>query len=309
MSSQSDPRVVLHAGPGSAITLAFEAVPGIRLETPVREAVAGALLGAPILVTYLWEDEYLTGDLRWVQSVSAGTEQFPLRRFEEAGVVLTSASGVHGPQVGEHVMALLLAMTRGVGPATLQRHSRAWEWPPVVEIGGLTLGIIGLGAIGEAVAQRAAALGMRVIGAKRDVSDYRGAAEAVVPAERMDEIFAEADVVVVTLPGGEGTRGIIGAAQLAALGGGWLINVGRGSVVDEQALVAALSGGSLRGAGLDVFETEPLPETSPLWDLPNVVMTPHMAGSSPRYGERLANLFRSNLAAHRGEREWINRIV
>lgn len=309
MSSQSDPRVVLHTGQSSAIARAFEEIPGIRLETPERDAVARSMGGVPILVTYLWNDEYLTGDLRWVQSVSAGTEQFPLGQFAEAGVVLTSASGVHGPQVGEHAIALLLAMTRGVGSATLQRPARAWEWPPVVEVGGLTMGIIGLGAIGEAVAQRAAALGMRVIGTKRDVSGYRGAADAVVLAERMDEVFEEADVVVVTLPGGDGTRGIIGARQLAALGDGWFINVGRGSVVDEQALVAALTEGSLRGAGLDVFETEPLPDRSPLWDLPNVVMTPHMAGSSPRYGDRLADLFRANLAAHRGEGEWVNRVI
>ena len=309
MSSQSDPRVVVHAGQGGAMARAFEEIPGIRLETPDKDALVRTLAGAPILVTYLWDDEYLTSGLCWVQSVSAGTEQFPLQRFSEAGVVLTSASGVHGPQVGEHAIALLLAMTRGVGPATLQRPARAWEWPTVVEIGGLTMGIIGLGAIGEAVAQRAAALGMRVIGTKRDVSEYRGAADEVVPAERMDRVFEEADVVVVTLPGGEATRGIIGARQLAALGEGWFINVGRGSVVDEQALVDALTGGSLRGAGLDVFETEPLPDRSPLWDLPNVVMTPHIAGSSPRYGERLAGLFRSNLAAYRGEGEWVNRVV
>lgn len=309
MSSRSDPRVVLHPSEGGGVQRAFESVSGIRLAVPDSQAVTGALGGVPILVTYPWRDEFLTPDLRWVQSVSAGTEQFPVERFREAGVVLTSARGIHGPQVAEHVLALLLAMTRGVGRATLQRRDRSWDWPAVTEIGGMTMGVIGLGVIGEAVAQRAAVLGMRVIGTKRDVLGYGGAAERVVPAERMDEVFAESDVVVITLPGGEATRGLIGAPQLQALGDGWLISVGRGSVLDEAALAEALTDGSLRGAGLDVFETEPLPDASPLWDLPNVVMTPHLAGASPQYGPRLADLFRINLEAFGGGGEWVNRIV
>jgi len=311
MSSRSESRVrvVLHPSEGNSIQRAFESIDGILLETPVGDDVAAALPGAQILVTYPWRDEFLTPDLRWVQSVSAGTEQFPVERFREAGVVLTSGRGIHGPQVAEHALALLLAMTRGVGRVALQRAERKWEWPEVTEIGGMTMGIIGLGVIGEAIAQRAGALGMRVIGTKRDITGYEGAADQVVPAERMDDVFAEADVVVVTLPGGEGTRRIIGATQLDALGDGWLINVGRGSVLDEQALAAALTEGSLRGAGLDVFETEPLPETSPLWDVPNLVMTPHIAGASPHYGDRLTDLFVRNLAAYRGSGEWVNRVV
>ena len=309
MSSTSEPRVVLHPTQGSGIQRAFESMSGIRLETPAREDVAAALSGAQILVSYPWRDGFLTPGLRWVQSVSAGTEQFPVKRLREAGVALTSARGIHGPQVAEHALALLLAMTRGVGRATMQRSGRTWEGTEVTEIGGMTMGIIGLGVIGEAIARRAGALGMRVIGTRRDITGYEGAADGVVAAEQMDEVFAEADVVVVTLPGGEATRGMVGTTQLEALEGGYLINVGRGSVVDERALVDALTEGSLRGAGLDVFETEPLPAASPLWDLPNLVMTPHVAGSSPHYGDRLADLFDRNLMAYRGDGDWINRVV
>ena len=308
MSSRSEPIVVLHPTEGGSIPRAFRAVDGIRLITPGADEVGAALEGAAILVTYPWRDEFLTRDLRWVQSVSAGTEQFPLGRFHEAGVVLTSARGIHGPQVAEHALALLLAMTRGIGRATLQRAGRNWDWPAVTEIGGLTMGVVGLGVIGEAVAERARGLGMRVIGVKRDVAGYRGIADEVLPTQRMMDLFRQADVVVVTLPGGADTEGIIGAPELEALGEGWLVNVGRGSVVDETALAAALTDGSLLGAGLDVFETEPLPEDSPLWDLPNLVMTPHIAGGSPHYGTRLADLFVTNLGVFLGGGEWVNRV-
>jgi D-2-hydroxyacid dehydrogenase (NADP+) len=304
----SDPRVVLHPAQGSSIQRAFEAVEGIHLVAPDREDVAAELRGAPILVSYPWRDEFLTPDLRWVQSVSVGVEQFPVERIREAGVVLTSARGIHGPQVAEHAIALLLSMTRGIAAATLRRKDREWRWSDVAEIGGMTMGVIGLGVTGEAVAERAGALGMRVIGTKRDIEGYDGAADEVIPAERMDDVFAASDVVVITLPGGEGTRGIVGAAHLAALGWGWLINVGRGWVVDEPALIAALTDGDLRGAGLDGFDTEPLPEDSPLWGIPNLVMTPHIAGVSPHYGRRLADLFRTNLAAFHGEGDWVNRV-
>ena len=308
MSSTSDPRVVLHPSQNS-IRRAFEQVAGIRLDAPDRDGVAAALEGAPILVSYPWRDDFATSGLRWVQSVSAGTEQFPIERFREAGIVLTSARGIHGPQVAEHALGLLLALTRGIGVAAGQRAERSWRWPEVSELGGTTLGILGMGVIGEAIAQRARALGMRVIGTSRDPAGYDGAADEVVAAERMDEVFSRAEAVIVALPGGEATRRIVGARQLEALGAGWLVNVGRGSVVDEDALVAALTRGSLRGAGLDVFEAEPLPESSPLWDLPNVVMTPHIAGASPHYGRRLADLFRRNLEAFRGRGEWVNRVV
>lgn len=298
--------MVVH-GAGSAIAAALERVEGIRVETAADPA--GVPSGTPILVTFRWDDVLLTPHLRWVQSISAGTEQFPAPRLAEAGVALTSARGVHGPQVAEHALALLLALTRGVGAATLGRARRSWEWPPVVELGGLTMGILGLGVIGEAVAVRARALGMRVIGTSRSPDAYRGPADEVLSFDRVDEVFRRSDVVVVALPGGEETRHLVDAARLALLGEGWLVNVGRGSVVDEGALVEALTSGSLRGAGLDVFESEPLPESSPLWDLSNVVITPHVAGASPHYGSRLAEVFRANLAAYHGEGEWVNRVV
>jgi phosphoglycerate dehydrogenase-like enzyme len=123
------------------------------------------------------------------------------------------------------------------------------------------------------------------------------------------EVFRRADAVVITLPGGEGTRHLVGAAELEALRGGWLVNVGRGQVIDEAALVAAMQAGVLAGAALDVFDVEPLAADSPLWNLRGVLISPHMAGASPKYGERLAALLARNLRAFHGSGKWENRVV
>ncbi len=179
----------------------------------------------------------------------------------------------------------------------------------MTDLSGMTLGVLGLGVIGEAVARRAKAFEMHVVGTKRSPEGYAGAADEVLGPDGTLDVFERSDAVIVTLPGNDETAGMVGAAEIEALAGGYLINVGRGVVVDEDALVAAMSDGVLRGAGLDVFHDEPLPDDSPLWTLPGVVITPHIAGASPRYAERLAGLFARNLPAFLGEAEWVNRVV
>lgn len=303
-------RVVVGPVGGSGIVEAIAAVPGVAVTAVTDMAsVPAALVDAPILITFRWSDEWVVPGLRWIQSVSAGTEQFPFDALAVNGTALTSARGIHEVQVSEHALGMLLAMTRGIGVAARQQEHRIWKWTPVVELAGMTLGVLGLGVIGEGVARRAVGFGMRVIGTKSHPEDYTGIAAEVFPPEQTLEVFRRADAVVVTLPGGEGTRHLVGAAELDALRGGWLVNVGRGAVIDESALVAALRQGTLAGAALDVFATEPLPADSLLWDLPGLLITPHMAGSSPRYGERLAALFARNLEAYRGRGEWENRVV
>ncbi len=303
-------RVVIGPVGGSGIAAAITAIPGTTV-SPVSDmdAVPAALVEAEVLVTFRWADHWVIPGLRWIQSVSAGTDQFPLAALAGNGTVLTSARGIHEPQVSEHALGLLLAMTRGITTAARQQGERIWKWVPVVELQGMTLGILGLGIIGEGVARRATAFGMTVIGTKANPARYRGAAVAVFPPEQTLEVFRRADAVIITLPGGEGTRNLVGREELEALRGGWLVNVGRGAVIDQSALVAAMSDGVLAGAALDVFATEPLPADSPLWDLPGVLISPHMAGASPNYGERLAALFARNLAAYRGTGEWENRVV
>jgi len=303
-------RIVIGPLGGSGIAEALAAVPGVEatiVDSPAD--MPDALAHAPVLITFLWLDDWLTDSLRWIQSVSAGTDQFPVARLADSGVVLTSATGIHEVQVAEHAIGLLLAMTRGIAAAARDQSAHLWRrWLPA-ELSGMTLGVLGLGTIGEGVARRAAAFGMRVIGTKQRVDAYGGVADQVFGPDDTLEVCRQSDVVVVTLPGTPDTRGLIGAQELEALRGGWLVNVGRGSVIDTEALADAMQQGVLAGAALDVFDEEPLPPSSPLWDLPGVLITPHLAGLSPHYGERLAALFARNLPAYRGEGEWINRVV
>ncbi|MGF1667624.1 MAG: D-2-hydroxyacid dehydrogenase [Acidimicrobiia bacterium] len=280
----------------------------IELLEPAADEVAAAVGGAEILVTHAWEPAFLTPSLRWVQSVSAGVEQFPLEQLTAAGVTLTSARGVHAPQVAEHAFALLLSLTRGIGIAMRDATRKEWRPRMAEELTGRTLAVIGLGTIGEEIARRASAWGLDVIGIKSNPAGYAGSARMVSGPDGLIDVCRAADIVVCVLPATPSTEGLIGTDALAALGAGWLINVGRGGVVDEEALIEALDNGGLRGAGLDVFATEPLPATSPLWDHPRVVITPHTAGFSPRYGERLLEVFRANLAGFHGEGSWSTRV-
>jgi phosphoglycerate dehydrogenase-like enzyme len=273
------------------------------------DSVTAALQNAPVLVSFIWEDRFLTPALRWVQSISAGTEQFPLARLAAAGVVLTSARGVHGPQVAEHAFALLLALTRGIGYSMRNAVERSWRQYTGDELTGRTLGVLGLGPIGEEVARRARAWGMQVVGCTRRPHAYQGVLTEVLGLDQVREVCRRSHAVVAALPDAPETRNLIDAAAFAALGDGWLVNVGRGSAVDLAALLDALDRGELRGAGLDVFPTEPLPPESPLWSHPRVVLTPHVGGLSPRYGPRLAELTAANLAALHGRGEWVNRVV
>ena len=303
-------RVVVGPLGGTGIAEAVAAVAGVD-PTIVRspDDMPAAVEDIPVVVTFLWQEGWLGSSLRWIQSVSAGTDQFPVQILGERGIVLTSARGIHETQVSEHALGLLLAMTRGIATAVSNQAAKNWTRAEVTELHEMTLGVLGLGVIGEGVARRAAAFGMKVIGTKRNPASYDGVADRVLPPEATLEVFREADAVVITLPGTPETSGIVGASELEALRGGWLVNVGRGSVIDTDALVEAMDAGTLRGVALDVFDTEPLPASSPLWDTPGILISPHLAGLSPRYGVRLAALFERNLAAYRGEGEWVNRVV
>lgn len=279
----------------------------IDLLQPEADHVAGAVAEAGVLVTFIWDDAYLEG-LRWVQSISAGHDQYPYEDFAQNGIVLTSASGVHGPQMAEHAFALLLGLSRGIGAATRNGVERTWKPMMLDELSGATLGILGLGAVGEEIARRGKAWGMRVIGTKRTLGGYAGAADEAFTPDDTAEVFFRADAVVSVLPGGDGTSGLVTRAMLESLGG-WFVNLGRGNVVAEADIIAAIESGGLAGAGLDVFETEPLPADSPLWTNPRVIVTPHTGGMSPHYGRRLAEIVDDNLAAFAGRGEWRNRIV
>jgi phosphoglycerate dehydrogenase-like enzyme len=303
--------LILHPVHGPGLVEALDGEPGLVVSVPTdgEGVVAELEAGATGLVTYQWEDRFAVGGIAWIQALSAGVDQFPLEMLAGQGIVLTSARGAHSPAVAEHAIALMLSVVRGVGHAVRGAVDRTWQPGRAHEVAGRTLGVLGLGSIGEAIAGKAAALGMRVIGTKRDPSSYAGVAEAVLPPSGTLDVCRQADVLVLSLPEDESTAGLIGSEELAALGSGWLVNVGRGTVVNEPALVRALTEGELRGAGLDVTSIEPLPDDSPLWDLEAVIITPHMAWSTDRLAGRIAELVIANARALRGEGDWVNRVI
>lgn len=252
-------------------------------------------------------------NIRWVQAMNAGAgEQVRaagLTAAELDRVVITSAAGVHAVPLAEFSLFGLLAFTKDLPRLLEDQRARRWGHYPNAELGGRTLLVLGLGRIGEEVARLASAFGMRVVGVNR-----RGASESPHVAEvhgtdRLVELLPRADALVVSLPLTEETRGLIGAAEIATMKpGAILVNVGRGGVIDEPALVHALRQRHLAGAALDVVATEPLPEDSPLWELPNVLLTPHTMALSHRENERIAELFLDNLRRYRSGEPLRNRI-
>ena len=300
---------MLHPIHGDGLDTALARVDGIELLTPSDDEEVGDALEsvAQVLVTFRWDDRFMVPNLRWIQSISTGVDQFPLDELARHRVVLTSALGAHAPAVADHALALFLALVRGIGRAARGAPARRWVPSPAVEVAGLTVVVLGMGEIGRRIAERLGALSTDVIGVR--LHPDRSTDGHVVGPDRLLWACRQADAMICALPAGADTEKLIGPAELAALGKGWLVNVGRGSVVDEEALVSALVEKRLLGAALDVTTVEPLPLESPLWDLENVIVTPHMGWVSDRLTPRLAAIVEQNLTAFRGERPWLNRVV
>jgi phosphoglycerate dehydrogenase-like enzyme len=212
-----------------------------------------------------------------------------------ARVVLTRAPGVFGPWMAEYVLAWILRVTQRTSDYLAAQRQRRWIEHDVPErLAGKTLAIVGLGDIGRTIARHARLLGMRVIGVSRSGRPVAGIDRVLRPAS-LHRALADADFVVLTVPLTRETRGLIGARELAAMRPtAWLLNIARGPVMDETALIAALRDQRIRGAVLDVFAEEPLPPEHPLWTLPNAVITPHVAG--PSTPDELTPIFNENLA-------------
>ncbi len=233
--------------------------------------------------------------LRWVHTISAGVDHILLPALAAPNVVLTNARGVFSVPIAETVLAYMLAVVKRLPEFLRQQQAHRWHKLELRELDGLTVGIVGLGDIGREVARRCRALGMRVLGLRRDAGPDTDADEVLPPA-RLHDLLARADFVVIALPLTPQTRGLIDQAALAAMKpDAWLINISRGAVIEEAALIAALREGRIGGACLDVFAEEPLPAENPLWDLPNVIITPHNSWSSPRLEARQVSLFLENL--------------
>lgn len=240
--------------------------------------------------------------LRWIQATSAGVNHLPIPEISERQIVLTNFSGVLADPIAEHIVSLMLAFARGLRALFALQDRHRWRAddgsrPATFELTGQTIGIVGLGEIGEALARRAHGLGMRVLATRRRPARMPTYVDQLLPSTGLPELLKAADHVVLCLPLTQETRGVIGAAELALMRrSAYLYNVGRGGLIEQEALITALRTGQIAGAGLDVTEPEPLPATSPLWDLPNVLLTMHSSGATPRPWDRGIALVSENVA-------------
>jgi phosphoglycerate dehydrogenase-like enzyme len=270
-------------------------------------------------VIYAWQAIPLpenTPKLRWVQLHSAGADsilQHPL--YLQSDVIFTTANGIHAIPLAEYAIAQVMAFAHHLPRMFEDKSNRVWakgRWNRYVpsEVHAATLGIVGYGSIGRHIARLAQGLGMRVLAIKRDVrhladrryitpgiGDPEGdLPDRIYPLQALLSFLSECDYVVLTVPLTAQTYHLIDAAALAAMKpDAVLINIARGDVVDEQELVAVLEQGKIRGAALDVFSVEPLPEDHPFWKLPNVIISPHVGGFTPHYDDRATDIFAENL--------------
>lgn len=245
--------------------------------------------------------------LRWFQQWGAGADWLQASPDIKAGdLIITNTSGIHPIQITEHVFAMLLAFARNLPVAYTAQQSQTWHkfgHGDMVELAGKTMLIVGLGAIGERLARVASAFEMRVIGMRRQPEKTVEGIDTMLAPGDLHSVLPAVDVVVLTIPLTQATKNFIGARELELMkDSACLINIGRGGTIDEKALDTALGESKFRGVGLDVFEQEPLPETSPLWQHERVIITPHYAGLSPHYDRRAFKIFLANLERYqRGE--------
>ncbi|MGC9399653.1 MAG: D-2-hydroxyacid dehydrogenase [Anaerolineae bacterium] len=237
--------------------------------------------------------------LKWIHSVSAGVEH----ALDEVNVTLTNARGVFDLPIAETVLTYILMIAKRMPEFAAQQQARTWKKLKLREAADLTVGLVGSGSIGTQIARLCRALEMRVIATRRHPECETPYVDEVLPTDALETLLSQADVVVLAVPLTAETRGLIGAPQLRQMRPeAWLVNIARGAVVDEAALVEALQRGEIAGAALDVFTEEPLPPDSPLWEMDNVILTPHNAWSTPHVREREAALFLQNLRRYlRGE--------
>ena len=297
-------KLVIAIGEGEA---AFDellgTIPGLEIVRVATTADAIAEIGDADVFYGRPSDELVTAgiNLKLIQAQSAGVDfVYKMPVLSACSVPLANTRGAHAPSIAEHTFGLLLSMTRAIPISIGWQKTSEWHqmegYRLPREIMGSTMGIIGYGAIGRAIAQRAVAFGMNVIAVDVNAMMDAPHVSEVWGIDRLHDLMAQSDVVALAAPYTKESHHLLDAAAFAAMRpGGYVIIVSRGGIVDEPALADALRSGHIAGAGIDVFETEPLPETSPFWDLPNVVLTPHLAGSSTQKERRCVEILRENI--------------
>lgn len=257
-------------------------------------------------------DAALTGNaLRWIQSWGAGVERLPLAQLKARGILVSNTSGVHGRPIAESIFSLILAFARGVDRSIPAMQRRAWEKGGIKlwEVHGSTIGILGMGAIGVETARIAKAFSMRVLGLRRSHAESPYVDEGFT-MEGLDRMLPACDIVVNILPLTAETHRLMDARRFLAMKPtATYISVGRGGTTDQDALIDALQNGNIGYAGLDVTDPEPLGADSPLWGMPNVIITPHIAGQTQHYDARALEIFLENFAAYRRDGRLVRNAV
>jgi len=270
----------------------------LTMAPPESEEAGNALAQAEgvLCSTLPPERRAVAPHLRWVQFWSAGVDGRLYPDLFADGVTVTTGSGIHAAPCSEHVLAMMLAFARGLPGSFAAQRAHDWSARRAItdllfELDGRTVGIVGAGAIGQAIGKRCQAFGMRTIGTRRDPSQPTPGIDVLLSHLQYHDLILESDMIVLTLPLTPSTRLIFGEDEIEIVRKGtYLFNIGRGCLVDETWLLKALQNRWIAGAGLDVFEDEPLPQESPFWDLPNCLITPHVGGVTPRYWPRFAHL-------------------
>ncbi|HWZ98250.1 MAG TPA: D-2-hydroxyacid dehydrogenase [Candidatus Dormibacteraeota bacterium] len=270
------------------------------LHLPDYDALPPELPDTDIFIGYSLRAEQLkhAKKLKWIHSTAAGVAQLMYPELRDSGILVTNPRGVFSVPMAEHTIGMMIAMGRNF-PDSVRFQDKStwgqqllWDMPQqLTELNGKILLIVGFGSIGQELAKRAKAFDIRVWGVTRSVKGDSSLAEKIVPASQLSEVLPDADYLVIAAPETKDTKQLIGAKEIALMKrGSRLINVGRGSLLDEAALITALEKGHLAGAALDVTGTEPLPENSPLWKAPNLFITPHTSAVSDRLWHRETEL-------------------
>ena len=287
------PEAYVEAAEAAGLTgrVAIDTLPRKERPSPEQLARTEALMaiGAPAGVLSAMPK------LRWIQSMTAGVEGWLAVPDLPAGVTLTCARGTHKESMPENIVAGLLYVAKPYAVAAANQKQGKWVSTVAQPINGKTLGILGLGAIGQEVARIAGALGMRVIGTRRRPEPMEHV-DAVLPPEKTDEVLAQSDFVLLLLPATPETDNIMNAERLAKMKPtAWLLNFGRGHLIKDDDLIAAVKAGTIAGAVLDVFRQEPLPEDHPFWGTEGILVLPHIGGPHPQRDRIVARLFVENL--------------
>jgi len=268
-------------------------------------------VGVDGLVTLAYRESSLE-HVDWIQTIQAGYDRFPLADLEAQSVVLTNSAGIHGESVGETAIGLLLSLARRLHTYTRTQPDREWNrpnWDEPFTLFGKSICVVGLGTLGQGIATRAAGLDMDVVGVRRKPTRVSHVREVYTP-DRLHEAIEDARFVAITVPLTDETEGMIDTAAFEAMrDDAYIVNVARGSVIDESAMIRALETGEIAGAALDVFEEEPLPADSPLWDMEDVIVTPHVAAMTRDYYRDIASLVAENVRLLRAGETPVNQVV